>query len=240
MINLQEIVFVENENVVTTSLKVAEVFSKEHKHVLDAIRDLQRGCADFSADPMFEEQTYISEQNGQSYPMFIMNRDGFTLLAMGFKGKKAMKFKLDYIKAFNAMEAELRKQKKPLTGAEYLLQQAQLMVEQERRLKNVESRIDKIERDKKENTEILLKLEVSTNPVPAKSLRAKINRLVRTYSESKGIDYRDIWKRVYQDLYDIYHINLKARKHGKGESNLDVAERIGCLDKIYDIVSSLL
>lgn len=53
---------------------------------------------------MFVETIYVNEQNRQEYPMFIMNRDGFTLLAMGFTGKKAMRFKLDYIAAFNAME----------------------------------------------------------------------------------------------------------------------------------------
>jgi phage antirepressor YoqD-like protein len=54
--------------------------------------------------PMFEETTYVNEQNGQEYPMYIMNRDGFSLLTMGFTGKQALRFKLDYIRAFNQME----------------------------------------------------------------------------------------------------------------------------------------
>lgn len=70
---------------------------------------------------MFEETTYINDQNGQEYPIFIMNRDGFTLLAMGFTGKKALKFKLDYIAAFNAMEKALKEQKKPLSQLEILV-----------------------------------------------------------------------------------------------------------------------
>ena len=87
---------------------MAEKFGKEHKHVLDAIRELIQGCAETSADPMFVETIYVNEQNRQEYPMFVMNRDGFTLLAMGFTGKKALKFKLDYIAAFNAMERSLK------------------------------------------------------------------------------------------------------------------------------------
>ena len=62
--------------------------------------------------PMFEETTYIHEQNGQTYPMYYLNRDGFTLLAMGFTGKKALQFKLQYIDAFNRMEEMLN----PKTG----------------------------------------------------------------------------------------------------------------------------
>ena len=53
---------------------------------------------------MFEESSYINPQNKQEYPMFYMNRDGYTLLAMGFNGKRALSFKLKYIEAFNKME----------------------------------------------------------------------------------------------------------------------------------------
>ena len=48
--------------------------------------------------------SYTHPQNHQEYKMYYMNKDGFTLLAMGFTGKKAMQFKLDYIQAFNQME----------------------------------------------------------------------------------------------------------------------------------------
>ena len=68
---------------------------------------------------MFEETTYISEQNKQSYPLYVMNQDGFTLLAMGFNGKKAMEFKLKYIEAFNAMKKQIE-QSKPSVPQNYL------------------------------------------------------------------------------------------------------------------------
>ena len=90
---------------VTTSLKVAEVFGKQHRNVLQAIRDLE-APADF-AQLNFKRGTYL-DANQQERPMFHITRDGFTLLAMGFTGKAAMQFKLAYIEAFNAMEAELR------------------------------------------------------------------------------------------------------------------------------------
>ena len=56
---------------------------------------------------MFVETTYLSGKQ-QEQPMYIMNRDGFTLLAMGFTGQKALQFKLDYIDAFNKMEQTIR------------------------------------------------------------------------------------------------------------------------------------
>ena len=100
----------QNDQVLTTRLKVAEVFEKEHKHVLDAVRKLFT-AENSAVKQMFQESTYLNERN-QSQPMFVMNRDGFTLLAMSFNGKKALDFKIAYIDAFNTMEAEL-KDKKP-------------------------------------------------------------------------------------------------------------------------------
>ena len=123
---------------ITTSLKVAEVFGKRHNDVLKSIRNLTsaQNCAVLK---MFETSSYVNEQ-GKEQPMFIMNRDGFTLLAMGFNGEKALEFKVKYIEAFNEMEAELKSQQaKQLTAAESLLQSVQLLVAHERQLSLLET-----------------------------------------------------------------------------------------------------
>ena len=67
-------------------------------------RNLMEGMSQIGDTSMFVESSYIHSQNSKEYPMFIMNRDGFTLLTMGFTGQKALQFKLDYISAFNKME----------------------------------------------------------------------------------------------------------------------------------------
>lgn len=97
-----------NGNIVTNSIIVAETFGKLHKNIIRDIKTLIGGMPNFEHTPLFEETKYANPQNGQQYPMYIMNRDGFTLLAMGFTGKKAMAFKLKYIEAFNRMEKELK------------------------------------------------------------------------------------------------------------------------------------
>lgn len=104
----------------TNSLLVAETFGKEHRNVLRDIKNLiEGGVLKNEQTPMFEETTYISEQNKQIYPLYVMNQDGFTLLAMGFNGKKAMEFKLKYIEAFNAMKKQIE-QSKPSVPQNYL------------------------------------------------------------------------------------------------------------------------
>ncbi|RNE05500.1 phage antirepressor KilAC domain-containing protein [Lacticaseibacillus paracasei] len=100
---MNELVIMHNKQAVTTSLRVAEVFGKDHKHVLETISNL---AAEKSAAKFFAEATY--NNRGKQYPMYYMNRDGFTLLAMGFTGKRALQFKIQYIQAFNSMETQIR------------------------------------------------------------------------------------------------------------------------------------
>ena len=107
---------------VTSSQIVALYFNKQHKHVLRAIDNI---IAEFSAmtsenikaqnwalTSMFYTASYKTG-TGKRYPMYFMNRDGFSLLAMGFTGKKALEWKIRYIQAFNEMEKKLKEQENP-------------------------------------------------------------------------------------------------------------------------------
>lgn len=93
----------------TLSTQVAEFFGKRHDNVMQAITGL-RSQLDGNHLLNFQEVT-TEYQNGkggtQTAPAYRLTRDGFTLLAMGFTGKKALAFKLAYIEAFNRMEREL-------------------------------------------------------------------------------------------------------------------------------------
>lgn len=100
----------ESNQILTNSLLVAEKFGKDHKNVVRNIRSIIGGMLKIEYTQLFVESVYVHPQNGQEYPMFIMNRDGFTLLAMGFTGEKALQFKLEYINAFNKMEKILKEQ----------------------------------------------------------------------------------------------------------------------------------
>ena len=92
------------EVTVVTSLDVAETFGKEHKRVMQDIRELE--CSEEFNQHNFVPIDYTDSRN-RKQPMFYMTRDGFTLLVMGYTGEKAMKFKIAYIKQFNAMEQAL-------------------------------------------------------------------------------------------------------------------------------------
>ena len=102
----EQLVTVSNNQVVTSSVQVAEYFGKRHADVLRQVNTLISLNAKLRSG--YVSTTYI-DPNGKSQPMYIMTRDGFTLLAMGFTGKKAMQFKIAYIEAFNRMKELLKK-----------------------------------------------------------------------------------------------------------------------------------
>lgn len=107
----------QNGEPVASSRDVAKRFGKEHKHVLAAIRQIL--AAENSATKFFHETAF--EYRGQRFPEYLMNRDGFALLAMGFTGKEAVTWKLKYIEAFNQMEKQLA-QRPQLSRAELMAQ----------------------------------------------------------------------------------------------------------------------
>lgn len=107
----------QNGEPVASSRQIAENFGKEHKHVLAAVRQIL--VAENSATKFFHETTF--EYRGQKFPEYLMNRDGFSLLVMGFTGKAALEWKLKYIAAFNEMEKKLA-QRPQLSRAELMAQ----------------------------------------------------------------------------------------------------------------------
>lgn len=87
------------------SLIVAQMFERRHDNVLRDIKTLD--CSDEFRRLNFEESSYINEQ-GKKQPCVNMTRDGFTFLVMGYRGKKAARFKEVYIRRFNEMESFIR------------------------------------------------------------------------------------------------------------------------------------
>lgn len=109
-LNEHELVCIYNEIAVCDSLQVAEKFEKEHRHILRDVDELT--AQNWAVKGLFKVSTYKAN-NGQKYRKFYMNRDGFTLLAMGFTGQKALEWKLQYINAFNRMENIIREKQFP-------------------------------------------------------------------------------------------------------------------------------
>lgn len=99
-----------------TSREVSRYFNKRHDAVLRDIAAITSNCPESFSAHNFVGASYLDEQ-AKNRPMYIIHRDGFMLLVMGYTGKKALALKLAYIEAFNRMEAELAKRNRPALPA---------------------------------------------------------------------------------------------------------------------------
>lgn len=106
--NFKQFIQIKDHKTVTTSETVAKVFGKQHKNVLRDIREILEAGDDEFNRLNFELVEYI-DKKGEKRPIFEMTKDGFMLLVMGYKTKKAMAIKISYIKAFNYMAEQIAK-----------------------------------------------------------------------------------------------------------------------------------
>lgn len=140
----------QNDQVLTNSLLVAEKFGKRHADVVRAIENsLTKGSESTNAKlrSSFVLSNYI-DNKGEERPMYIMDRDGFSVIAMGFTGDKAMDFKVEFISAFNAMEKKLKELSAPQTYAEALRRLADEVEEKERTKALLEQKTEQLDESK--------------------------------------------------------------------------------------------
>lgn len=203
----EELVIMRDRQAVTTSLQVAKNFEKRHDNVLRDIENLHKDVLNF--EEMFIESTEL-DSYGRDRRIYYMNRDGFSLLAMGFTGKKALQFKLKYIDAFNQMEKQLQQQK-PLS----LPEQIQLIA---KGYENLSADVEDIKNrmglpsnmalafSKKRNAKIINVLGgKKSNAYRDKNVRAKTYRaLFSSYRETFDQDrYNDLPMKHYDKAVDF-------------------------------------
>lgn len=191
---MNQLVVMKNQKAVTTSLQVAQDFEKQHKHVLEAIDEIV-GVAENPAD-LFYESTYTHPQNKQEYRMFFMNRDGFSLLAMGFTGKKAMAFKFRYIDAFNQMEKSLNAPK-PLTEKEQLKASMRLSLETSEELEEVKNEVAEVKS--------MVENQITLDHGEQRGLQKAIAR--RVYEIENDPEYRPkLFGEIHREIKDRFGV----------------------------------
>jgi len=142
---MTNLVINKDEQAVTSSLNVAENFGKNHQHILRDLDVLKEGVQSWT--DLFWEDTYIHPQNKQAYRVIYMNRDGFSLLVMGFTGKKALQFKLEYIQAFNQMEQHIQNSKLPVEPEDIMIETLQAQKEIKKRLNMVFNDVEGLKKE---------------------------------------------------------------------------------------------
>ncbi|MGN7479004.1 ORF6C domain-containing protein [Solibacillus silvestris] len=132
---MNQLVFIENQQVVTDSLTISEVFRKEHFNVTNDIKNQISKLAEAGEKEWgalnFQETHYQHPQNKQRYPKFNMTEDAFTLVVMSYVTPEAMKMKVRFIQEFKRMRKFIEKQEQQSQDPVELALQTSLMNYQE-------------------------------------------------------------------------------------------------------------
>lgn len=202
----------QNGQVVVSSRKIAEDFGKRHDSVLRDINNLIGNIGSpQNCGSLFIESEYKHPQNKQWYKEYLMTRDGFTLLAMGFNGDKALQWKLKYIEAFNKMEQALKEQRKPTSAIDLFEAQVQAF-------KEVKGEVQEVKNELKEFQEDLPLIGAEPEELQKVVKRVGTNALGGYGSpayKDKSISnkvYKNVWKFV-KDQFNVNTYKAIKRKH---------------------------
>lgn len=198
---MNEIIINNNDGTLTVpSTQVAENFGKRHCDVIRDIENIKGETSTQNCVNLFIESTY-ADRYGRQQKCYELTRDGFSLLVMGFTGKKALDWKLKYIEAFNKMEAKLKEQTPKMSLNEIIFEIAKSNLEAERRMKEIEVKQQAIE-DRTEKV-----LDVFSKPTEVSWHDGIISDFKRicynnnlSYQQSLGELYRELEREVGCDL----------------------------------------
>lgn len=200
---MDELVIMHDKQVVTTSLALAEVFEKKHQHVLrdiDALKDVS------NFGQMFFESNE-PDSYGRSRRIYFMNRDGFTLIAMGYTGSKAMEFKLKYIEAFNQMEKKIKEETQfrlPTNLAEMSTMFYSVMKDQDKKIE-----------EQNEKVNFLMNLSGLTSPRNKELTKARNKKIIQVCGGSESNSYQDrsLRSKLYNELFKSYRHRFDVNQY---------------------------
>nr|DAT64540.1 MAG TPA: regulatory protein [Caudoviricetes sp.] len=192
------------EVLAVTSLQVAKHFEKEHKHVLRDIRIILEADEDGFSESNFGLSSYLTEQN-KEMPMYVMSKDGFVLLVMGYTGPEAMRMKKAYIARFNEMEEQLRAASPLLPNFRDPIAAAEAWIVAERARLAEQARADYYQRTKAEIGSRREATAMATASAAVRKAAALENELGRgrDYKSVKGIPW---FLEVFIDVPAAYSV----------------------------------
>lgn len=208
----------QNGQAVVSSRDIAKHFGREHKNILAAIREIL--VAEKSATKFFYESSF--EYRGQTFPEYLMNRDGFTLVVMGLNNtEKVIEWKLKYIQAFNEMEKKLttpEPEPPELALSKALVMAQGIIAREQERSKQLEKENAKLKPAAEYAHNMLLSDETLTVTQIALNFGMtanKLNKLLEEWGIQKKVNKQWIPKRKYIDKGYTVSIPVEV---GNGET----------------------
>ena len=205
---MKELISIKNHEgeMVVTSREVAENFEKRHADVIEKIEEFIK-TENSVMTKMFIESSYKAG-TGKSYKEYLLTRDGFTLLAMGFTGSKAIEWKLKYIDAFNKMEQALKEQSKPTCIEDLIIMQAQSLKDMREQVNqaNYHALEAKAEAEKSREEIQAMRDVVATN---SNNWREDCRKLIVRIAQ--GLGGNGYISEVNKEIYALMRTRLKCK-----------------------------
>ena len=209
----------QNGEPVASSRQIAENFEKRHDHVMRDIDTFKKDVPNFG-EMFFEAEA--PDSYGRPQRTYLMNRDGFSLLVMGFTGKAALEWKLKYIAAFNEMEKKLStratSQLQDLSPElQYLIKLERQQNQQAKQLEQVNERLDFA----------CEAFSLTAGPDWKKACQSAISSVAMKRG-GDGDDFESVWNEIYDAMerrgfdLELRVSNAKARAFKNGISPSDV------------------
>lgn len=210
----------ENGKVYATSRIIAEDFKKEHDDILGSIRDMIKNLTteNIGVKNYFIESTYVNSRN-RKYPQFKLTKDGFTLLAMGFTGAKALKFKIDYINKFNEMEQQLNEVSEVMNDkGKMSLEDWNKIRFSIRRTKNAfaDSNVDNVKQLVNEFIDYVIDLDTKTRVVRCESAMKGLQELHDKVAKESTLNIAECYK-ILQYIDSIKNVKHMAENRHRGQ-----------------------
>ncbi|MVM33282.1 hypothetical protein GO755_24795 [Spirosoma sp. HMF4905] len=218
------------EMLTVSSVDFANGLGIQHRSLLETIRSHQKAIETEFGRVTFETQPFQTGGGIQNKVIVHLTEDQALFIGtLSRNSQRVVAFKATLVRSFSEARRQLREVAQPL----YLQQQ-------EQRLAHLEQQLSQMIESQQQAARSLLELPRSSDPLPVETTRMKIQRIVNNYCRAKGVGQQEVWRKVYDRLYYLYHVSIRSYKRSDRESWLDVADRSGHMEKLYAIVSAEL
>ncbi|MGQ9026901.1 Rha family transcriptional regulator [Bacillus licheniformis] len=201
-----QLVFIKENNAVTDSLTIAEMFGKNHDNVLRDIRTQMEYAGEEFSLLNFEESTYTNER-GRTYPKYDLTEEAFTLVVFGYNTKEAVQTKIKFIQEFKRMKEYIQNQQQPkaMNAKESILANMKLTIQLNEDVDGMKEDIKQLRHDLDKK----LTLDYSQQQAMRNAVNKRVhklwneNKVDKTFYETTRRVYAALWK----NLKDAYRVN---------------------------------
>ncbi|MGE6717862.1 Rha family transcriptional regulator [Peribacillus frigoritolerans] len=187
---MNQLVFITKGQAVTDSLRIAEVFGKDHNNVLKDIRKQIDYVGEEFGQVNFHQSSYINLQN-KEMPKFDLTEDAFTLVAMSYNTREAVQMKVKFIQEFKRIKEELTKPK-VLTDREQLIASMKLSLETAEEIEVIKNDVEFIKHQVSE--------ELTLNHGQQQTLHHEIKKRVESIQDDYDLTKREIYSQIHSHL----------------------------------------